>query len=95
MSGGRKVPDFNEITTHPGISENRPLGMAQPADLIDRGGRRLGIERRQFDYSLYIPERRAGSDRRVLIDGGGRRLGIERRQFVYSHYIPERRAGLG
>lgn len=28
------------------------------------GDRRLGIERRQFSYHLYIPERRSGKDRR-------------------------------
>jgi len=30
----------------------------------DKGGRRTGIERRQFSYSLYIPERRMGQERR-------------------------------
>jgi hypothetical protein len=35
-------------------------------DLIenDNGGRRTGIERRQFSYSVYIPERRSGKERR-------------------------------
>jgi hypothetical protein len=35
-------------------------------DLIenDNGGRRTGIERRQFSYSVYIPERRSGEERR-------------------------------
>lgn len=32
---------------------------------IDNGGRRLGIERRQFSYSHYVPERRIGVDRRM------------------------------
>jgi hypothetical protein len=32
---------------------------------IDNGGRRLGIERRQFTYSYYVPERRIGIDRRM------------------------------
>ena len=30
----------------------------------DNGGRRLGIERRQFLYNGHIPERRSGKDRR-------------------------------
>ena len=40
---------------------------------IDNGGRRSGIERRQFTYSINIPERRSGKDRRSGID---RRDGI-------------------
>jgi len=30
--------------------------------------RRSGLDRRQFSYDLYIPERRSGSDRRVRDD---------------------------
>jgi hypothetical protein len=38
--------------------------------LPDNGGRRMGIERRQFSYTLHIPERRSkerrsGLDRRL------------------------------
>ena len=32
--------------------------------LSDNGGRRLGVERRQFSYDFHIPERRSGEDRR-------------------------------
>ncbi len=35
---------------------------------IDNGGRRTGIERRQYTYSGYIPERRVRNDRRNGID---------------------------
>ncbi|MBU0993985.1 MAG: hypothetical protein KJ737_15935 [Proteobacteria bacterium] len=31
---------------------------------VDNGGRRSGIDRRQFSYSGYLPERRSGEDRR-------------------------------
>ena len=31
---------------------------------IDNGGRRTGLERRQYTYSGYIPERRVLKDRR-------------------------------
>ena len=31
----------------------------------DNGGRRLGINRRQFSYSFHIPERRYDQDRRT------------------------------
>ena len=38
------------------------------SDLPDNGGRRAGIERRQFCYTRYIPERRSGVDRRSGMD---------------------------
>ncbi len=44
--------------------------------VVETGGRRLGIERRQFSYSGYIPERRVTVDRRNGID---RRVNYERR----------------
>jgi hypothetical protein len=40
--------------------------------LSDNGGRRSGIDRRQFSYTAYIPERRSGRERRSGFD---RRLG--------------------
>jgi hypothetical protein len=43
---------------------------------IDNGGRRLGIDLRQFSYTGHIPERRASRDRRSRPD---RRVSIERR----------------
>ena len=36
--------------------------------LHDNGGRRSGIERRRFSYSVHIPERRSGIDRRCSQD---------------------------
>ena len=30
----------------------------------DKENRRVGIDRRQFSYTHYLPERRAGKDRR-------------------------------
>ena len=36
--------------------------------LNDNGGRRSGIERRQFSYDFHIPERRSGKDRRSGLD---------------------------
>jgi hypothetical protein len=32
--------------------------------LDENGGRRSGIDRRQFSYSIHLPERRCGQDRR-------------------------------
>lgn len=54
--------------------------MSFPEDgfyLPDNGGRRTGIERRNFNYSAHIPERRSGEDRRSWID---RRSGADRRK---------------
>jgi hypothetical protein len=47
----------------------------------DNGGRRSGIERRQFAYSDHVPERRSGNDRRKVVDRRcGPRLGPEFRR---------------
>ncbi len=58
--------DFHEMPTNFKMKEARTLHIGTYAYLIDNGGRRLGIERRQFDYSYYFPERRVGLDRRTL-----------------------------
>jgi len=52
--------------------------------VIDNGGRRSGIGRRQFSYSDYIPDRRIGKDQR---SGSDRRSGLDRRRQI------ERRTG--
>ena len=44
--------------------------------LIDNGGRRLGIDRRQFLYTNHIPDRRLDEDRRT---GRDRRENSDRR----------------
>ncbi len=44
--------------------------------LIDNGGRRLGVDSRQFSYTDHIPDRRNDNERRSGID---RRSGLERR----------------
>ena len=36
--------------------------------LHNNGGRRSGIERREFSYYVHIPERRSGKDRRSGLD---------------------------
>ncbi len=35
---------------------------------FDNGGRRSGIDRRQFSYAIHIPERRSEADRRNGLD---------------------------
>jgi len=32
----------------------------------EKGGRRTGIERREFSFTAYAPERRCGDDRRCI-----------------------------
>ncbi len=39
-----------------------------PPILHDNGGRRLGVDRRQFSYNHHIPERRSEIDRRSGLD---------------------------
>jgi hypothetical protein len=34
----------------------------------DNSGRRLGIDRRQFTYTMHFPERRSGKERRSGLD---------------------------
>jgi hypothetical protein len=67
--------------------------MSFPEDgfcLPDNGGRRTGIERRYFNYSAHIPERRSGEDRRSRND---RRSGVDRRKANASVVGIERRDG--
>ena len=54
---------------------------------IDNGGRRLGIDQREFLYAVHIPERRSGRDRRT---------GKDRRSESFSRFSidMERRAVL-
>jgi hypothetical protein len=51
-------------------------GMYDEELCLDCGGRRSGIDRRQFSYAIHIPERRSGDERR---NGSDRRSGEERR----------------
>jgi hypothetical protein len=48
------------------MRKERALHIKNPVYNIDQGGRRLGIERRQFTYSQYYPERRIGFERRCI-----------------------------
>jgi len=47
--------------------------------LIDNGGRRLGVDRRQFSYTDHIPDKRLGDDRRTELD---KRSGLHRRDEI-------------
>ena len=56
----------------------------------DNGGRRSGIDRRQFSYNMHIPERRATQDRRSDKD---RRVSEDRRKHGSPPVAFERRSG--
>ena len=55
----------------------------------DNGGRRMSLDRRQFDYSGHIPERRAGNERR---SGKDRRIaaGVSSAKILTGPWISER-----
>ena len=36
--------------------------------LTNNGNRRFGIDRREFSYTAYLPERRSGKDRRSVFE---------------------------
>ena len=36
--------------------------------LLDNEGRRLGVDRQQFSYTLHIPEPRSGKEKRSGLD---------------------------
>ena len=61
----------------------------------DNGGTRLGNDRRKFQYTDYIPEKRSGRDRRKGFDRRSptpRRRGSERRVSInqQARYPEER-----
>ena len=56
----------------------------------DNGGRRSGVDRRQFSYSGHIPERRSGLERR---SGRDRRSGKDRRSGRDRRKGADRRSG--
>jgi len=47
------------------------------SELIDNGGRRIGLKRRDFSYANHLPNGRSEKDRRSGVD---RRTGLERRK---------------
>jgi len=63
--------------------------IAMAIALIDNGGRRLGVDRRQFSYTNHIPHRRLGEDRRTGLD---RRSGLDLREEKDRRSNLERRA---
>ena len=60
------MSDFHEMVSNMQMRKERALSGRGPACDVDNGGRRLGIERRHFNYSHYFPERREGDERRCI-----------------------------
>jgi hypothetical protein len=62
----------------------RPLHNTNMELIIhDNGGNRIGIDRRRFEYTAFIPERRSGKDRRK---------GFDRRNSIILRKESERRS---
>ena len=51
--------------------------------------RRIGPDRRGFEYSRHIPERRSGNERRIY--WANRRSGVKDRRGEFYPHNPERR----
>ncbi len=47
--------------------------------IIDNGGRRLGLERRQYEYTDHIPARRVHDERRSGMDRRSTMFSVDRR----------------
>jgi len=56
---------INEIAMAGTMSKVEVADLEDQTLLKDNGGRRIGVDRRSFSYSLYIPERRSHDDRRA------------------------------
>jgi hypothetical protein len=64
-------------------------GLDMAVSQNDNGGRRLGLERREFSYDIHLPERRSNAIRRSNVD---RRNGIFSRMNSRKWRDAERRA---
>ena len=54
-----------------------------------KSDRRLEKDRRNFNYTHHIPERRSDNEMKM----SDRRFEKDRRHFTYATHIPERRSG--
>jgi len=48
--------------------EKNEIDILEQLTILDNGGRRCGGDRRNYSYTLHIPERRNGPDRRSGTD---------------------------
>jgi hypothetical protein len=66
----------------PATKAHHLFDMKMELKMNDNGGNRIGIDRRIFEYSAYIPEKRLGIDRRK---------GFDRRNSITRRRVSERR----
>jgi hypothetical protein len=59
---------INEIAMADTISKVHDADFEDQIMSEDNGGRRIGVDRRNFSYSLHIPERRSRDDRRAEVN---------------------------
>ena len=60
--------NMRKLSQEPKVT-GEPMGdFMDTIKLRDNGGRRAGLDRRQFSYSGYLPERRCEEDRRLQFD---------------------------
>ncbi len=50
------------------VMEKMTETSASPDRISSKGGRRSGIDRREFSFTVHVPERRSGRDRRKKDD---------------------------
>jgi hypothetical protein len=74
-----------EASEKQSIGEDSSMAVSQG----DNGGRRLGLERREFSYDIHLPERRSDTIRRSCVD---RRDGLFSRMNSRKWRDTERRA---
>ena len=63
------------------IMEKNENDILEQLVILDNGGRRSGGDRRNYSYTLHIPERRSGNDRRS---------GTDRRKFPRAKEVSQR-----
>ncbi len=60
--------------------EKNETDILEQLNILDNGGRRSGGDRRNYSYTLHIPERRNGPDRRS---------GTDRRKFPRTKEVSQ------
>lgn len=77
----KQVEQNNQLFS-PATKVRSVYDVDQELKMTDNGGTRIGFDRRKFEYTAYIPEKRSGKDRRKGFDRRSRitrRRGAERR----------------
>jgi hypothetical protein len=62
------LSDFNENNNAMKVNKQTTEEKSKPVSPAEDEDRRTGIERRQFSYSLHVPDKRSGIDRRKQLN---------------------------